>query len=305
MEAFLRHQRRILTIFSVIFVFSLLWALWPFITNPTSVTDAYESAGALAPLVFLVLVAVAPTPGAIVGASAVAYFGQWQGMFLLYIGNVLAVLLTFGIVRSLGRPAIERFLEPSKLARVDAFLARHPGLLWVVYAFPIFPLEIVTAVVALSHRPLRRFIAIPLLALPIDAFIVTSLGGILSENFILYLEYASVAIVIVMIYAIMHFLYRWKREEIREAGRKVAAGVARVGRAAGEAGVVTTKATVALGKATVKASIEAGRDSSKVAVAMGKDAGRATERAFTGAVRKTREALAKRKSSKKNNSRMK
>jgi uncharacterized membrane protein YdjX (TVP38/TMEM64 family) len=294
-------SQRLLTIFSLVFVFSLLWALWPFITNPTSVTDAYRSAGAFAPLVFVVLVAVAPTPGAIVGASAVAYFGQWQGLLLLYVGNLIAVLLIFALVRSLGKPAIERFLEPAKFAKADAFLARHPSILWIVYAFPIFPLEIITAVVALSNRSFRRFIIIPLLALPIDAFIVTTIGSVLSENFILYLEYASVAVVILLIYAILHFLYRWKRDEIHETGRKVAAGVVRVGKASVEVGRVAGTATVALGKATVKASMGFGRDPDKVAVVIAADAGRATERAVTNATRKTKKALTQQKKNKHNN----
>jgi uncharacterized membrane protein YdjX (TVP38/TMEM64 family) len=256
------HQQRLLAVLSLVFVFSLVWALWPFITNPTSVTDAYRSAGVFAPVVFLVLVAVAPTPGAIVGASGVAYFGQWQGMLLLYVGNVLAVLLTFAIVRSFGRPAIERFLEPTKLAKADAFLTRHPFLLWFVYAIPVFPLEIITAVIALSSRKLRHFIIIPLLALPIDAFIVTSIGDLLSENLFVIVEYASIAVVILLVSTITHFLYRWKREEIAEVGRVVTRNVKRsvdgVRGGARRAGVVASAAADAAGRAAGKAFQDAG-----------------------------------------------
>lgn len=214
-------KKTLLLIFSLLFIFSLLWALWPFLKNPTSVTEAYQSAGVWAPLVFLILIAVAPTPGAIAGASGVAYFGQWQGMLLLYLGNVLAVLLTFGIVRYFGRPAIERFLEPGKLKATDKFLARHPILLWVVYALPIFPLEIITAVVALSKRPLKKFIIIPLLALPIDALVVTTIGAQLQARYSGVFEFLSTALVIVLGYAIVHFVYKWKRTEINAVGKKI------------------------------------------------------------------------------------
>ena len=290
METPRNPQQTLLTIFSLLFIFSLLWALWPFITNPTSVTEAYESAGVFAPVIFLVLVAVAPTPGAIVGASGVAYFGQWYGLLLLYIGNVFAVLLTFAIVRYFGRPAIERFLQPEKLAKADAFLTKHPFLLWFVYAVPVFPLEIITAVVALSSRRLRSFIIIPLLALPIDAFIVTSLGGVLSENFFVYLEYASIAVVILLVYAISHFLYRWKREAINQAGRFVAREVVKGARGvaggAKRVGVAAEHATIVAGKA----GIEAGKAAGRATVA----AGKATGRVIVTVSTKTRNALRKR-----------
>ncbi len=233
------HPRKILmTIIFVLMLFSLIWALYPFLSNPTSITDAYQSAGALAPLVFIVLVAIAPTPGAIVGASGGGYFGLWEGTVLLYIGNVLAAIITFALVRYYGRPAAQKFLDPSKLAKADAFLNRHPGMLWVVYALPIFPLELMTSVVALSDRSFRKFIWIPLTALPIDAFLVTAVGNSLSREFSTFFEYASILIVLVLSYGLLHVVYNWKRNEIYAAGAMVGS---QVKRGVGELGKQTEK----------------------------------------------------------------
>ena len=218
-------------IFVLLVLFSLVWAVYPFVTNPTSVTDAYRSAGIFAPAMFLILVAILPTPGAVIGASAVSYFGLWTAWLLLYIGNVLAVLITFVVIRRWGRPAVQRFLQPKKLAEVDTFIAKHPILLWVVYAFPIFPLELVTSVIALSDRPLKRFIIIPIIALPIDALIVTSFGSLLTEYFGPALEYASIAIVVIFAYGLVHFFYRWKREEIHATGKAIGDGAMKSARA--------------------------------------------------------------------------
>lgn len=218
-----RPRNILVTIFLILSVFSIIWALYPFITNPTDVTEAYRSTGMWAPVVFLVLVAILPTPGAIIGASGASYFGLWYAWLLLYVGNVLAVIITYGIVHRFGRPAVKRFLDPNKLAKADGFIKRHPGLLWVVYAFPIFPLEIITAVVALSGRSLKRFIWIPVIALPVDAFIVVFFGNTLHALLGPAFEYISILVVVAIVYALIHLFYTWKKEEIQQAGRRVEA----------------------------------------------------------------------------------
>jgi prepilin signal peptidase PulO-like enzyme (type II secretory pathway) len=125
-----------------------------------------------------------------------------------------------------------------------------------VYAFPIFPLEIITAVVALSGRSLKRFIWIPIIALPVDAFIVVFFGSTLHTILGPLFDYISILVVLAILYALFYLFYKWKREEIKSAGKRVEA-VAKQSVAGVERGVKTSvrgveKATAAVAREVKK-----------------------------------------------------
>jgi uncharacterized membrane protein YdjX (TVP38/TMEM64 family) len=224
-----KAKKRLGIIIAILIFISILAILYPFITNPTSVTSAYDSAGVFAPIVFILLVMIAPTPGAVVGVSGGAYFGIWHGAFYLFIGNLLGVCLTFFLVQKFGLPAAERFFKKEKLAQYERFAAKHPYLPWFVYAIPVFPIELMTFVIALSKKPFKQFFLTVVTALPFYALLVTTIGYKLYffGEFQKIFEYASIAILVVMVYAILHFLYAWKKEEIHNTGRRITRGVAR------------------------------------------------------------------------------
>jgi uncharacterized membrane protein YdjX (TVP38/TMEM64 family) len=208
-------------IIAVLVLISFIAILYPFISNPTSITEAYESAGVFAPILFMLLVMVAPTPGALVGASGGAYFGVWHGALYLFLGNLIGVCVTFLLVKKFGRPAAQRFFKEEKLAEYERFVNRHPYLQWFVYTLPIFPIELMTFVIALSKKTFKQFFITVVLALPIYALFVTNIGKIVSDRYQQAFEYASVAILIIMVYAILHFLYAWKKEQIHRTGRSL------------------------------------------------------------------------------------
>ncbi len=214
-------RKTLMVVLTCAIILSIVAALYPLATNPTSITAAYDSAGIFAPLVFIVLVMIAPTTGSIVGLSGGAYFGLWQGGFLLFLGNLIGVCITFFLVRRFGRPAAERFINPSKLAQTDRFVGSHPFLLWLIYATPIFPLELMTAVIALADRSFKRFFMTAVLALPVYAILVTIIGNSLGQEYKIFFEYASMVIVFVMAFVILIFVYHWQHEVIHATGRKL------------------------------------------------------------------------------------
>ena len=208
-------------IIGILILVSLVAVLYPFITNPTSITSAYESAGVAAPLLFIVLVMIAPTPGAVVGASGGGYFGIWEGAIYLLIGNLLGVCITFLLVQRFGRPAAERFVQPAKLRQYERFVHDHPFLQWVVYAIPIFPIELMTFIIALSGKRFGHFFLTVITALPLYALLVTTIGYNVSSHYKTAFDYASIAVLCILVYAILHFLYIWKQEEILQTGRRI------------------------------------------------------------------------------------
>jgi hypothetical protein len=50
---------------------------------------------------------------------------------------------------------------------------------------------------------------------------VTTIGASIAERYRVFFEYASIAIVVLLGYGMLHLLYAWKREEIKKAGKMV------------------------------------------------------------------------------------
>ena len=96
---------------------------------------------------------------------------------------------------------------------------------WVVYAIPVFPLELMTFVIGLSNRSFKRFFFFAATALPFYAIMVTFIGSELATQYKPLLDYASIGILVIMAAVIIHFIYTWNREDIHHAGRKFARNV--------------------------------------------------------------------------------
>lgn len=221
MEQPVKPKRTLGIIITILIIISVFALLYPFISNPTSITKAYDTAGILAPIMFILLVMIAPTPGAVVGASGGAYFGIWTGAIYLFIGNLLGLCITFLLVQKYGLPAARRFFKEEKLHQYHEFMKRNPGWQWLIYAIPVFPIELMTFVIALSNKKFKEFFIIVITALPFYSLFVTTIGYYVSAQYKQAFDYTSIFVLVIITYAILHFLYHWKREEIRETSRRI------------------------------------------------------------------------------------
>ncbi len=110
----------------------LLWS-----GDPAPLREWILQFGAWAPLVSgLLQVATAlfpPLPGfPIAIANAMVWGWAWGGA-LTFVSGTIAAAICFGIARWVGRPGVERLVDPEKLARVDGFMERR-GILAVFLA---------------------------------------------------------------------------------------------------------------------------------------------------------------------------
>lgn len=135
--------------------------------SPDSVRD-WLTEWPLAPLAYVLAMVLRPfllIPSAVMMAAGGALFGVWEGTLLGAVGGALSALLTFWIVRSLGREAVEpRF--GARLRRVDAYL-RNRGAAWVAAytAFPATPLTLAQIACGLSSIAAMHFVAATFLGL--------------------------------------------------------------------------------------------------------------------------------------------
>lgn len=116
-----------------------------------------------APLFILVVileVVFAPIPGGAIGYLGAARFGFWQAWPLLYIGNVVGTTLVFFLARRWGTPLFEENVSDRSRRRYNEQLQKRPVLLWLVYAIPVIPVDILSILAGLSRIPSRRFLLI-------------------------------------------------------------------------------------------------------------------------------------------------
>src|SRR5687767_7727298 len=131
-------------------------------------------------LVILTEVIVAPIPGGVIAFVGSAQLGFWTAWPILYVGNVIGSNVLFHLARRFGRPFVERHTKANQRSRYEGALERHPRLLWIPYALPVFPIDVISILLGVSKTSRRRFLLITLTALAtytgITAFVGASLG---------------------------------------------------------------------------------------------------------------------------------
>lgn len=113
-------------------------------------------------LVVIIEVVIAPIPGGAVGYLGAARFGFWQAWPLLYVGNVIGTIIVFHLARRYGGPLFTENVAPKTRDRYNRLLDTHPVLIWFVYAIPLLPVDVLSALAGLSTMRARRFFTIAL-----------------------------------------------------------------------------------------------------------------------------------------------
>lgn len=132
-------------------------------------------------LVVIIEVVVAPIPGGAVGYLGAARFGFWQAWPLLYAGNVIGTILVFHLARRYGAPVFEENVAPKTRDRYNRLLETHPVLIWFVYAIPLVPVDVLSALAGLSRMSARRFFLIALTGYIVYTAIVAFVGSTLAQ----------------------------------------------------------------------------------------------------------------------------
>jgi uncharacterized membrane protein YdjX (TVP38/TMEM64 family) len=114
---------------------------------------------------------IAPLPSFVLAFVNAMLFGFWQGAALTWSSALLAAAICFGMARTLGRPAVERFVPRGALSGIDTFFLRH-GTLAVVVArlIPFINPDVLSYAAGLTPMRWRLFLfSIALASLPSTA----------------------------------------------------------------------------------------------------------------------------------------
>lgn len=155
----------------------------------------------LGPLLFFLVIVteviVAPIPGGVIAFVGSAQLGFWTAWPILYLGNVIGSNILFHLARRFGRPFVERHTKEKQRLKYERALERHPRLLWIPYAFPVFPIDVISALLGVSGMRRRWFLLITLFALPSYTGI-TALVGARFGRYIPWINWISVAILVLL-----------------------------------------------------------------------------------------------------------
>ncbi|HEY8516086.1 MAG TPA: TVP38/TMEM64 family protein [Candidatus Binatia bacterium] len=144
-----------------------------------AIAERVRAAGPIGPLALFALLVVqcviAPLPSEPLMMAAGFLYGPWAGFVLAWAGVMVGATACFVVARKLGRPVVERFASPQKLALFDEQLARR-GLLATFLA--------VLGVRALAHGSFDIVsYACGLIAFPLPLFLLASGVGVVPKVF--------------------------------------------------------------------------------------------------------------------------
>ena len=156
-------------------------AFVPELADPTAFRAAVLDFGPLAPLAYVVVLAVqvvvAPVPGHVLGFVGGYLFGPFWGTVYSLVGVTLGSTVVFVLSRRFGRPYVERMLAPELVSRFDAFVADSGTVgVFLVFLIPGLPDDAVCFLAGLTRLPLRRLVVLVAVGRA-PAFALVSLAG--------------------------------------------------------------------------------------------------------------------------------
>jgi uncharacterized membrane protein YdjX (TVP38/TMEM64 family) len=134
-------------------------------TNKDWIKSVLETAGPLAPLVFILLQALqvvfAPIPGEATGFIGGYLFGAPLGVIYSTIGLTLGSVLAFFIARWLEERYVARWLPKEILEKFDFLMERQGALIsFILFLLPGFPKDYLCFILGLSRMPFKLFLLI-------------------------------------------------------------------------------------------------------------------------------------------------
>lgn len=188
----------------------------------TAVCQKVEGYGALAPMVFIGLMAlqivVAFIPGGPLELIAGMLFGGVWGTIWSVAGILLGTVLVFLLVKRFGRPLVSYFVSEEKMQSFGILQdeGRLEILVFLLFLIPGIPKDLLTYVVPLTRMSPGKFFAVSSMA-RFPAILASVLVGdsLADKNYTLCCIIAAAAAVCVLIgFIIKDHLYRKRGDRI-------------------------------------------------------------------------------------------
>jgi uncharacterized membrane protein YdjX (TVP38/TMEM64 family) len=121
---------------------------------------------------------IAPIPGQGLGIVSGYLYGPWLGTLINMTGTLIGSGIAIWLARRFGRPLVERWVPPKRLAHLDRLAKqRGPAFFFLIFLFPFLPDDAACFVAGLSPLPLGEMLLLVLLGRLPGVFIPNWLGS--------------------------------------------------------------------------------------------------------------------------------
>jgi len=193
-----------------LFVSQLYWDMESYF-HPDRIQSWLENAGALAPLVYILVMALAiivsPIPSLPLDIAAGAFFGPLLGTIYSLIGALAGAVISFTIARLLGREVIERFLGGHVNFCPECSDRLLTRVVFISRLLPVISFDVVSYGAGLTRMSISRFALATFFGMIPLTFVYNYFGSVL-----VFGKWVSIPLGIIMV--ILFFLLpRWLEEK--------------------------------------------------------------------------------------------
>lgn len=150
-------------------------------------------------LIFLAVI-FAFIPNNVLGIAGGLLFGLWKSFFLTVIGTMLGCILVFWIARALGRPIVEKMVQPETLKQFERKLSGKSNILFVtLMLIPFVPSDIVCYAAGLTKMRFRDYVIMIALTRPWGILLSAYMGSGSVSWWQWLIIFAALAIVLFLI----------------------------------------------------------------------------------------------------------
>ncbi|MFH1915804.1 MAG: TVP38/TMEM64 family protein [Nanoarchaeota archaeon] len=165
-------------------------------------------------LLVIIETVITPLPGVLIAIASGFTFGPIWGAVYTYIGGLIGCLIAFYLSRRFGRPLIEGLFSKRTIDKYDLFFTKKGRFfLWISYAIPVFPSDVLAYLAGLSDLKWKDFfLIVAIMSIP-SAILLNYFGArIASLSVVEVLVIAAVAYGV--LFGIGFLMYRALQRQI-------------------------------------------------------------------------------------------
>lgn len=173
----------IITALAALYFYIKSKSYFNFMTSAEAMKDYIRSYGDKAFIIFFIIqflsVIVAPIPSNITSAVGGTIFGMWNSFYISTASIILASIILFVIAKKLGRPIVNKFVNPKTSSKYEKYISSKNGEILVVLMLllPLFPDDAIVFLAGLSKIKVKKFFFILLLTRPWGIFAASAVGS--------------------------------------------------------------------------------------------------------------------------------
>ena len=215
MKSILTKKHIILTILLCSVIGVAYWMLRQsiFSLNSKEFNDWINHLGWKGPFTMIALmiieIVIPLLPGGWLGLASGYMFGPWFGFIYSYVASIGGSIILFYLSRKFGQPFINAVVSHDWPERLNHKVHQARPAFGLLYAIPLFPVEIVTLLLGLTHITRKKFLVIMMLGYIPNMLALNFLGTLISgpDN-----NYQTIFLILVGL-AVLYLLAAWLRQK--------------------------------------------------------------------------------------------